>query len=210
MTTEEPPTKYAHCGTCGVLGTVAEMHRMSLPVPGSLPVTPNAVTTTCRDEAACTARVMNKHRNDALITSDDPLYAAGNVLARVREGLHALEFDLAAAQGAIGRARVQYLQEPDEASVDRAARVIAEHFTGSALSAQDPMFGRVARAVIKAARFDAEEPPPPPAPVPDAVLDAMGNAMSALMEPNDDWSYDDLARAAVAAIPADLWAKGQQ
>lgn len=213
----------AQCGTCGVIGLPAEMHRTSLPIAGSLPTVPNAVTYRCRDAAACVARLTYTHRNDALKSSDDPLYAASNVVDRLRGDLTRIADDLAAVQDAVGRFRAVHYQgepdeatirrvaqalagpdfpgagddgcyredavrairaaridaeapvpaepetpcrachpgsphEPDEAGVGRAARVIAEHFTGSTLSAEDPMFHRVARNAIKAAQHDAEEP----------------------------------------------------
>ena len=42
----------AQCGVCGVIGLPAEMHRNSLPVPGTLPTTPNSVTYRCRDDTS--------------------------------------------------------------------------------------------------------------------------------------------------------------
>lgn len=145
-----------HCDVCKVLAAPRELHRISLPTING---EGQKISYECTDYPACTARVAHAHRNDALRTSDDPLYAAGNAIDRIRGELTRIADDLAAVQTTVGQFRAQFYQgEPDEAGVGRAARVIAKHFTGSTLSAEDPMFHRVARDAIKAARFDAEEP----------------------------------------------------
>lgn len=153
----------AQCGVCGVIGLPAEMHRNSLPVPGTLPTTPNSVTYRCRDEAACVARLAYAHRNDALTTSDDPLYAAGNVIDRLRGDLVRIADDLAAVQDALGRFRaVHYQGEPDEATIQRVARAIAgPDYPGAG---DDFCYREDAVRAIKAARFDAEEPVAAPEP----------------------------------------------
>lgn len=178
----------AVCGQCGVMGLPAEMHRASLPVAGSLPTLPNKVTWRCRDEAACVTRITYKHRNDALFTSDDPLYAAGNVIDRLREDLVRVADDLAAVQDSVARARVAYLQEPDDSMVERAARVIAYGMTGSEGGADDPEVHRVARKALKAALYNAEEPidePPPPR----AVVNVAG-----ILWPDQERAYEDPAK----------------